>query len=136
MSLANFTFVAFGGPKTRVAITDQSVSDSGLGSRTATYTLTNTGLVQDHDATTLENWVTPTTAAGAAYEVRATLVPYSGTLSAGTTGSWLVLSSTRSWSVTAATTGSADASITVEIRLAASGTVLDSASIILHAESI
>jgi hypothetical protein len=69
------------------------------------------------------------------YEARATL--NSGTLSSGTTGAWLVLSTTRSWScaATRGSTGSSSqtANLTIEIRSVATGLVLDSATITLTA---
>jgi hypothetical protein len=67
------------------------------------------------------NWLT--NGAGANYQVHATL--NSGTLSTGTTGSWLAMSSTRSWE----TTGSAN--LTIKIRDAHTLTELDSCTVSL-----
>ena len=48
------------------------------------------------------------------YEVQATVT--SGTLTSGTTGSYLALSSSRTWSVVRSTLGTSDATISVTIR--------------------
>lgn len=114
---------------------------------TATFTLNSSGVAQ---ATTVGNASTPPagttnytgewmiTPPNSAYEARATLV--SGTLSSGTTGSWLALSTSRAWSVTisvAAGGGSAtkDCTILVEIRDASTLAVLDSDQIALQSEA-
>jgi hypothetical protein len=121
----------------RVELTNQSVISGGAGAQTATYTLSNAG--QASRATTgggtvniASQWVRPTSAAGAVYECRATVT--SGALSTGTAGTWLALNTTRAWTVSIAVIGTAAATITVEIRVAASGLVLASASIDLTAE--
>lgn len=77
-------------------------------------------------------WVTPTTAAGADFEIRASVV--TGSVTGSATGSWLALSSTRYWTSARASPGVSAAQITVEIRAAASGAVLDSATFDLTAE--
>jgi hypothetical protein len=67
-----------------------------------------------------------------AYEARWTNT--SGTLSYGTADTWLALSTTRSWGVQKSSpVGIKSCSGTLEIREAASGTVLDSASVTLEA---
>lgn len=71
-------------------------------------------------------WVTPTTLAGN-YEARATLI--SGTFTSSTFGSWLSLGTSRSWGITRSTNGTSVASMTLEIREAATGTVVASATI-------
>jgi len=65
------------------------------------------------------------------YDVLVTLT--SGTFSTGTTGSWLNLGTTRSWSVSRATNGSKTATATFQIRHAVSLTVLATATITLTA---
>ena len=61
-----------------------------------------------------------------------------GSLSSGTSGSWLSLGTTRDWTVST-NTGSApyykECIFTVEIRKIGTTTVLDSATITLQAES-
>ena len=66
------------------------------------------------------------------YEARATLV--SGSSPTGTLGSWLALSSDRTWSITS-TSGYDTCTLTIEIRSAASQAVLDTATIILQVEA-
>lgn len=79
------------------------------------------------------DWIIPRGAAGGAYEVRVTVT--SGTLTSGTTGSWLALSTNREWSVINNISGTISTVImTVEIRSTSSGTVLGSATITLTAE--
>lgn len=80
------------------------------------------------------DWVTPTSAAGAAYDVRATL--NSGALTAGTTGTWMSLSASRGWSVTQNSAGTAAANLTIEIRDAVSLVVLATGSLDLQADYI
>lgn len=78
------------------------------------------------------DWITPKAAAGATYECRVTLV--SGTLSSGTTGTWLALSTTRTWTV-AATSSVKTCTFTIEIRRASDGAVLASVNRTVTAES-
>lgn len=114
---------------------------------TATFTLNSSGVAQ---ATTVGSFSNPpagtTNYAGewmivepnSAYEARATLV--SGTLSSGTTGSWLVLSTSRAWSVTSTIGGGGghaekNCTILVEIRDATTLLVIDSDNIVLNSEA-
>lgn len=71
--------------------------------------------------------------ASSAYDIFATLD--SGTLSEGTTGSWLNLGTTRAWAVTRTSNlaGSDAATITLQIRDASTLAVLDTAVITLTA---
>lgn len=120
-----------------ITIADYSVYDLSSGGASATYELNLNGIAYDKTnsggTVTIGNWATPTSVA-ANYEVYATLV--SGVLSVGTTGSWLALSSTRSWSRNrSALSGISIAQITVDIRLIGTTTVLDSATITLTAET-
>ena len=80
-------------------------------------------MVHSSAPTDAGDWVSPKAFAPGAYECRATL--NSGTLLTGTTGSWLALTSTRTW--TCANTASAN--LTIEIRdasttVVATGTVI------------
>lgn len=77
------------------------------------------------------DWITPKTAAGNAYEARVTV--NSGALSTGTAGVWQALGTTRSWSVQQGTVGTNTANITVEIRLAVSGLVLATKTVVITA---
>lgn len=68
------------------------------------------------------------------YEVRATLT--SGSLTSGTTGTWLSLGTSRSWTRDRNTAGVSQAVMTIEIRNATTLVVLDSASVTLTAEVV
>lgn len=96
----------------------------------ATYTLTSGGSEQATGFAS-NTWLTAGSAAD--YEVRATVT--SGTLTSGTTGSWLSLGITRAWNVTRTNNapGTDAATITVEIRLAATGTVLATVTVTMTA---
>lgn len=100
----------------------QLESDGDIGRSNPTGTAMNDG----------GDWITPKAAAGAAYECRATLI--SGTLTSGTTGSWLALSTTRTWGVNSGSPpGKKVCTFTLEIRRASDGVVLDTATITVDA---
>ena len=136
MSILLAAFAALGG-EPLISLSNRTVFSSGAASQTATYTLESDG---DIVATTtpvgavdVGDWIDPKAAAPGTYEVLATIV--SGSLSSGTTGSWLALTSNRSWSVTRGSLGDATCIITVEIRKGG-GATLASATIELTAEVI
>lgn len=122
----------------RVSIADLSVSDVTFSptNASATYQLTNAGVINritvSGRTTSPGNWIFPTSAAGANYEARATV--NSGSLTSGTTGSWIALSSSRSWTLDQTSVGAISCNLTIEIRHATSLAVLDTASITLEAE--
>lgn len=99
----------------------------------ATYQLNSDGKIYD-DGVDIGSWVTPN-ASASAYQAKAEIV--SGSPS-GTFGSWLNLSTSRSWLVTRDGSfegvGTSTAVITVEIRDTATATVRDTATITLQAE--
>jgi len=120
-----------------ISVTDQTISDFTGGARSAStgYRLTSGGQADGLVNVTwsnLEQWCTPTSAASD-YEVLATVV--TGSLSSGTTGSWLALSSTQTWTRTASVGTSQFCSFTVQIRKIGTSTVLDSATINLEADA-
>ena len=129
-----------GAAQPRVSIGDEIIVDVTVAPTNASagYSLTSAGVINEITVSggtvSLGNWITPTVFAGAAYEVRATEV--SGTVSTGTVGSWLALSSTRTWTRARVVAGSDSVVLTIEIRLAASGAVLDSATVTLTAEKV
>lgn len=134
MSILLAAFAAMGGD--RISLSGVSVYSAGAGSQTATYTLESDGDVVT--ATTpggsvdAGDWIDPKASAPSDYEVRATL--NSGTLTSGTTGSWLALTSNRSWTLTRVVIGAAtQVDLTIEIRKG-SGATLASASVTLDAE--
>lgn len=132
--------VLMGGARAVVTLSDANIGHIVAAPATATagYQLELDGdIAANGDGTggsfvDVGDWISPKGAAGAAYECRASIV--SGTLSSGTTGSWLALSSTRTWTRTAASALNTCV-FTLEIRLAASGVVLGTATITLTAES-
>lgn len=120
-----------------ISISDQTFSDYTFCSAAqAYYTLKSNGVAYKGEGpteTSLGNWVTPTGSASN-YEVYATLS--SGSLTTGTTGSWLALSSNRLWSVEASGNNGQSAVIVVEIRRIGTTTVLDSATISMEAVDV
>ena len=124
-----------GNPITISAQTVQEITGGGsaanaeyrLGSDGVIYTRTGTG-----SYTAIGNWCTPTSLASG-FEVYAT--PTTGTPSSGATGSWLALSSTQTWAVSASIGANKFCVMTVDIRRTGSGTVLDSAAITLEADA-
>jgi hypothetical protein len=136
MSILLAAFAAMGGDK--ISLSGVAVTSVGAGSQTATYTLESDGDVVR--ATTplgssdIGDWIDPKANAPSDYEVQATL--NAGTLTSGTTGSWLALTSNRSWTLTRATVGAADqVDLTIEIRKG-SGATLASATVTLDAERL
>lgn len=93
----------------------------------ASLTITNTGDVQTN-AGSVGSWITPTSAAGSAYEARVTMVS-GDTLTGGTLNTWLSLGTSRAWSLSTTIVGTVIGTATVEIRQASSGTVLASRDI-------
>lgn len=77
------------------------------------------------------DWLVPKSAAPSDYEAKITMT--SGTLSSGTTGSWVALSSTRTWTLNRTTPGLSTAIGTLEIRKG-SGPTLASSEITWDAE--
>lgn len=120
-----------------ISITNQTISDFSGGTRTATagYQLNSNGQAQSQINATfsnLEQWCTPTSEAGN-YEVFVGVL--SGSLSSGTTGSWLALSTTRTWTCTATVGSSQICTIEVSIRRTGTTTTLDTATIELQADA-
>lgn len=110
-------------------IADTSVDAVDLGPQVATFSINSDG------SYTGGTWNSSSTA-GSGYEVKA--VPTSGSLSFGTTNSWLALSSNRTWSVTdnSANSSAVRAVFTLSIRAAGTTTTLDSATITLTANDL
>ena len=133
ISIRNF----YGTSNVVISITDQSIDGFGTSSAGAWYYLTSGGVVQgstDFNGINpyfIENWVTPTSQA-ANYEAFVTVT--SGSLNGGTTGSWVALSSNRSWYIQSTVTGLKTCVFTVQIRRIGTGTVLDTATITLNAD--
>ena len=128
-----------GGGSSAVTITvsPQYILAFNLGTTTAAYQLNASGAanqsINGGAYTLLENWCVPASEAGN-YECYATLV--SGVLdgASAVTGSWLALSTTRSWLVSRSTPGVTDAILDIGIRRVGDTTILASGDISLYAE--
>jgi hypothetical protein len=115
--------IAGGAPTFTVAAgtyTDPVFGDGSYSLESDGDIVVNTSIPSD-----VGDWISPKGRAPGAYEARATL--NSGTLSTGTTGSWLALTSTRTW--TCANTASAN--LTIDIRDGAGTTVATGTVIIV-----
>lgn len=135
-ALAALVGSAYGGHT--ISLSNVSASSIGSGVQTASYELTNAGDVRETEGgatNDVGDWIAPKDSF-ANYEVRATL--NTGSVDSGTTGSWLNLGTTRTWSVTDATAGAGgtkDADLTIEIRHKDQpGSILKSVNVLLHAE--
>lgn len=110
-----------------VSFAVNAVSDFQLspGTSNAEVTFTNTGTyagvgnVEGFSG----NWITPTSAAGSAYEIRLT-VNSGSTPSGSAPNIWLSLGTTRTWTISQSGVGSDSSNVTIEIRRASSGAVL------------
>lgn len=118
-----------------IAVPNATVSGYRVGATAeAYYTLASDGKIYSVEntdpAVELGSWVVPNSSASN-YEVFATVT--SGTLDFGTSGSWLALSSTRTWGVTRTTFGTDTTVLDLQIRRVGTTTVLDTATITLEA---
>lgn len=124
---------------TIITLTDRAVTHTtgGAASANAEYRLGADGIaytrVGSGSYVSAETWCSPVDEAGN-YEARVTVT--SGTLSTGTTGSWLSLASAQTWTRTANAGALQSCTMTVEVRRTGSGTVLDSATITLEADAL
>ena len=123
-------------PAPTVTINNGLVSDFQVGTNsTASITFNSNGTVSSvgNAGTYTTDWIDPTSAAPDDYEIRATIS--SGTMTSGTFGSWLALTSNRTWSKTQFNVGNSSAQVLFEIRKG-SGSVLDSGTITFNVERI
>jgi hypothetical protein len=123
------TFLITGGTYTHAT--------GGVATATVAYQLNSSGKEQYRLGTSggftdIGNWVVPNGAASQ-YEVRATLT--SGTFTSGTAGSWLALTSTRTWTTQQVSLGSKTTSATIEIRNATTLAIVATGSITLLADN-
>ena len=105
----------------------------GVGTARSGYRLNTSGIAEERDGasySTLETWLSAGSSSG--YECRATVT--FGTLTSGTTGTWLALSTSREWYVEQGSVGTNTCEFTVEIRNATTLAVVDSAAITLEAD--
>jgi hypothetical protein len=116
-----------------VSLLSVTVSDDQASPTTATasYSLRNDGFVAHKGVSTGALWVSPGTGAPN-YECMATVT--SGSLSSGTSGSWLPLTSTQTWSrVSGAINNTFTVVFTLDIRRASDHVVVATATITLKA---
>ena len=128
-------------PLFTVGISDQTVIASVTGGGVpqgarAGYRLNSSGAAEEQvgagSYSTLETWLT----SGDVSLLQARVTVTSGSLTSGTTGTWINLSTSPEWYLQDADAGppSVTCIFTVEIRHAASGIVLDSATITLTSD--
>jgi hypothetical protein len=124
-------------PSGLVAISDQTVYtlEAYPATATAGYRLASTGIAYHTNPSGTYvaiggEWLLSGSAS--AYEVQATLV--SGTTPSGTLGSWLGLGTTRTWTL-ASSDGYLTCTLLIEIRNATTLAVLDTATVVIQAES-
>ena len=128
-------------PTKMVSITDETASDlskAGIGGTgVATYQLNSDGQAYRSvfSATPLVAIIGEWQLTGSAsdYEVFATFSGSGGTVS-GPTGSWVSLGTTRDWTLSV-TNNFVTRDLAVQIRLASTGTVIDTATITLEVDS-
>lgn len=119
-----------------IAITDTTAESEAVSpsAATATFRLTSAGNIEyttgSNTVTDNGDWITPQTNM-ANYECRFDVT--SGSLSSGTTGAWMSLSTTRTWTKQQVTNGTSTAIGTLQIRRTSDSTVMDTATITLTA---
>jgi len=118
-----------------VNFNDAVVTAAGVPAQSAGYRIDVNGFVYqvvNGVDTSLGQWVTPTSAGGN-YEVFATVT--SGSVSSGTTGSWVATSGSPLWTRVAVISGTINiVELVMDVRATGTGTVLDSWSVTLEAE--
>jgi hypothetical protein len=124
-------------PGATVTIVNRTITYVQFGaSATASVTFKNDGTTSSVFSSGTgysTDWIDPTSAAPDDYQIRATIS--SGTMTSGTFGSWLALTSNRTWSKTQFSVGSSSAQVLFEIRKG-SGSVLDSGTITFYVERV
>jgi hypothetical protein len=94
--------------------------------------LNSSGIIEERKAsyTAFETWLL--SGAASDYEVRATL--NTGSLTSGTTGTWLSCGTSREWLCSSTVIGISQATLTIEIRRVSDSLILESAAVSLYAE--
>jgi hypothetical protein len=118
-----------------VNFVDAYVTAAGVPSQSAGYRIDTNGFdyqVVNAVDTLLSGWVSPS-AAGGNYEVYATVT--SGSVSSGTTGSWVATSGSPLWTRVAAISPSINTVVlSMQVRAVSTVTVLDTWTVTLEAE--
>jgi hypothetical protein len=120
-------FEALGGA--RVSLSNNSAADFDTSLATATLAISSDGTVSGtgNVSSFSANWITPTSAAGANYDVRVQVLS-GNTPSGSSLNTWLPLSSNYFWTLSQSGIGFLTSELGMEIRSAASGQVLASAT--------
>jgi len=124
----------YGKSATTVNFIDAYVTASGSSGVSAGYRVDVNGVdyqVVNGTSTALSQWATPTSIGGN-YEIFATVI--SGSVSSGTTGSWVATSGSPLWTRAAATFGTFIVELSMQVRATGTGTVLDTWTVTLEAE--
>jgi hypothetical protein len=125
----------YGKSAASVNFSDHSVYSGTSSPATAGYRVNSDGFDYENIQgvyTALTQWATPTSVGGN-YEVFATL--NSGTLTSGTTGSWIATSTNPTWTRSNGVVGTTQlVNMTMQVRATGTATVLDTWTIDLEAE--
>lgn len=126
-----------GGSGGGVALPSAAVIDTNGGSASSSYRVASTGQVfgitSAFGVNSLGNWISPTSSAPGLYEIKAEVLL--GSVTGSATGSWLAMTSTRTWTIALTGPGYGDAQLEISIRLGA-GPVLTTASVNLLVEAL
>jgi hypothetical protein len=123
----------FGGNIEASSLSPATATASATIESTGAWTATASPL-QNIDTITGDRWFGPGNAVGANYWVRATLTAGTAPTGGSGTGTWLQLSSARSWSKTQSTIGSTSSTLLIEVATDAGGVnVVCSGSIVIKA---
>jgi hypothetical protein len=132
----------YGKSNVLITFSDWSVFAADTGSSAAYYAIfgAGSGIGKVYEAvntgpyTFVEQWCTPTSQGGN-YEVYASVL--AGSLSAGTTGSWVALTGNPGWSVSISGSGnSAYCQLGFQVRRTGTATVLDTWTVDLNADAL
>lgn len=126
-----------GGGGGNVTLNAATVSENGFAVQTTSYRISNDGFVYHGDNGTYTSQYRWTADPVASYDARVTLTA-GDSPSGSTVGAWLVLSTTRTWSIVdpIAGDGSVYSTLTVEIRNATSLAVVATAVVTIIAERL
>lgn len=130
ISISNF----YGTSNATVNFTDDNVSAVGNTAQTAGYRIDVDGFVYqvvNGVSTALYQWASPTSIGGN-YEVFATVT--SGSVSSGTTGSWVATSTSPLWTRARPTPGTSIVELSMQVRPVGSGTIPPTWTVTLEAE--
>jgi hypothetical protein len=132
----------YGKSNVLITFSDYSVFAAAAGTSEAAYAIfgAGSGIGKVYEAlnggayTFVEQWCTPTSQGGN-YEVYASVL--AGSLSAGTTGSWVATTANPGWSVSISGSGnSAYCQLGFQVRRTGTGTVLDTWTVDLNADAL